>query len=287
MKKFVAITLALIICLSAVSSLAYVNGDVIGYACYTDIVAKINGYELESYNVDGYTYIIATDLRNYGFDVIWDESARTVTINRSTKYVTAAPDFNHAFVPQSMVGQKSYDLLYTDITTFVNGFEVPSYNINGRTIIRFDTLSEFGSSIWHPEQKTVSIYVGNLAGKISDAGKLAAKKTFIAKAKSIKINQEYLGGSATMNSGIYSATRNIYTDWNNLVYEMYAYLGTVMPANDFERLEKDQQLWASKKDAAMNAEQGAKGDVAAFSVGSYYLEDRCYYLTSLIDADVN
>ena len=253
MKKFVAITLALIICLSAVSSLAYVNGDVIGYACYTDIVAKINGYELESYNVDGYTYIIATDLRNYGFDVIWDESARTVAINRSTKYVTAAPDFNHAFVPQSMVGQKSYDLLYTDITTFVNGFEVPSYNINGRTIIRFDTLSEFGSSIWYPEQKTV----GNLAGKISDAGKLAAKKTFIAKAKSIRINQEYMGGSATMNSGIYSATRNIYTDWNNLVYEMYAYLGTVMPANDFERLEKDQQLWAAKKDAAMKAEQGA------------------------------
>ncbi len=286
MKKIIAITLALIICLSGMSALAYENGDVIGYACYTDIVAKINGYELESYNVDGYTYIIAQELRNYGFDVIWDESTRTVIIKRSMTYVTTAPDYNHAFVPQSMVGQKSYDLLYTDITTYVNGFKVPSYNINGRTIIRFDTLAEYGSSIWIPEQKTVSIYIGNLANKNPDPNKFTAKSNFISKAKSIKTNEGYMNNSAALHSGRYFATHNIYAEWSALVDEMYAYLGTIMPAADYEQLKIDQQLWASKKDAAMKAELDVNGDTASYAVGNYYMADRCYYLTSLIDADV-
>ena len=287
MKKIIAITLAFVICMCSMNCFAYTNGDVIGYACYTDIVAKINGYELESYNVDGYTYIIAQDLRNYGFDVIWDENARTVSIKRSNKFITSAPDHNNAFVPQSIVGQKSYDLLYTDIKTYVNGLLVPSYNINGRTIIQLDSVAEFGNAIWRPEQKTVSIFVGNLASKISDPDKLASKRTFMSKAKSIKINEEYIGNSATKNSGAYFAIMNVYSDWNKLVDEMYAYLGKCMPANDFERLSQDQQAWMLKKDAAMKAELDINGEAASYATGNIYMEDRCYYLTSLIDADVN
>lgn len=286
MKKIIATLLALIICMGGASAFAYENGEVIGHACYTDIMAKINGYELESYNVDGATYIIARDLMHYGFDVKWDADARTVTINRSTKYITTAPDYKRAFVPQSKVGEKSFDLLHTDIVTYVKGFPVQSYNINGHTIIPFDSVAEYGGAIWIPEQKTVSIYVGNLTKRTPDANKIIAKRNFIIRARSIKTNEGFMNSSAAIYSGRYFATHNTYTDWNKLAEDMFEYLGTIMPAEDYEQLKADQQLWIEKRDAAMEEARLESGDAARYGIGNLYTSDRCYYLTSLIDADV-
>lgn len=45
---------------------------IIGSVLTTDIKAYINGLEIPSYNVDGNMVIIGSDLRSYGFNVVYE-----------------------------------------------------------------------------------------------------------------------------------------------------------------------------------------------------------------------
>lgn len=123
----------------------YRVGDVIGSALKTDIVASVNGHQIPSYNVDGYTYIVAEDLRYYGFSVIYDNASRSLSISRDYSQSWVSKNYTKPYVSPNQVGIKEHNLLYTDITTYLDGNYTPSYNINGQTIIRFDSLGAYGN----------------------------------------------------------------------------------------------------------------------------------------------
>ena len=57
------------------------------------------------------------------------------------------------------IGEKLTETVPTDIVTYVNGREVPSYNIDGRTVIYIDSLSVFGNISWDGGARTISEYV--------------------------------------------------------------------------------------------------------------------------------
>ena len=70
MKKKFSLALVIVMILTCVINVSAARvGDVINKTVYTDIVAKINGHDIASFNIDGYTVIVAEDLRNYGFNV--------------------------------------------------------------------------------------------------------------------------------------------------------------------------------------------------------------------------
>ncbi len=144
-RKLLA-ALMLVVCSSAlaVPVSAYKIGDVIGRALYTDIIASINDYNIASYNINNYTAVVAEDLRNYGFDVIWLDEERALYIDRAATNKVDSTYIAPA-VPASLVGKKAQNVLYTDIKTYINGAEVTSYNINGKTIVFFEDLSVFGN----------------------------------------------------------------------------------------------------------------------------------------------
>ena len=135
------------------NSFAYANpdgsftkvGEVIGSALKTDIVATINGHHIPSYNVEGRTYIVAEDLRYYGFSVNYDHNARSLSITRDSSQSWVSKSYTKPYVDPGEVGIKEHDLLYTDIVTYLDGVVTPSYNINGQTIIRFNSLSVYGT----------------------------------------------------------------------------------------------------------------------------------------------
>ncbi len=56
-------------------------GDVAGSYYHTDIVTYFDSIAVESYNIGGTTVIVATDLKQFGYDVIWDAENRKVYIN--------------------------------------------------------------------------------------------------------------------------------------------------------------------------------------------------------------
>ena len=142
-------------------------GDVVGYAQPTDIVALINGYQLESYNVNGLTYIVAEDLRYYGFDVYFDSASRTLSITRNYNVTAIDPQRTNPnfWAPAST---KKTNILYTDIVTYVNNEYVASSNINGKTIINFNELARFGSVNYDNSRREITLTLDGVESNVID-----------------------------------------------------------------------------------------------------------------------
>lgn len=65
-------------CFSVYAYTPSINGKVMSI----DIIAYINNTPLKSYNVQDKTFVIAEDLKRYGFDVTWNEKDRSLTVTR-------------------------------------------------------------------------------------------------------------------------------------------------------------------------------------------------------------
>ncbi len=157
MKKFISIVLIIsLLCIGAISVSAAKIGDIVNATVYTDIVAKINGNDIASYNVDGYTVVVAEDLRGYGFDVVWNDADRTLRISKNVAKPSITSNYVAPKIQTNKIGEKAFDVLYSDIKTYIDGQLVTSYNIDGRTVIYFNDLSCFGNVSYDDGTRTLS-----------------------------------------------------------------------------------------------------------------------------------
>jgi len=160
MKKFASILIITVLCcvlFGVVSSASVRLGD----AIYTDIVTYINHVPIESYNFNGRTLIAAEDLKNFGFDVKWNEYKRTLTITRNksrndiTESVVYCPD-------ESEIGTKAFTVTTTDVRVFSGRYEFSAYGgIDGYTLIDINDLNcmDKVSVVWVPETRALKIWV--------------------------------------------------------------------------------------------------------------------------------
>ena len=158
-KNLIGILLVIFLLLGQATGAYAALGDIEAYTTYTDICAYINHYIIESYNINGYTVVIAEDLANYGFDVIWDGDLRRLNITRNYNTNNITPYSIPYETAPNMVGKQALPVLSTDIKTFVNGVEAKSYNVDGRTVVDFESLSAFGPVQWNPELRNIKLWV--------------------------------------------------------------------------------------------------------------------------------
>jgi len=168
LKKIIFLALASLLCLSlAVPALA-ASPKIINYSLYTEIVAKINGHVIRSYNIDGYTAIVAEDLRGYGFYAMWNPTERTLNVMRATNddgslqlpYKWSEYDPGKLTHP---IGSRAFPIYATDIKTYVAGSEVSAFNIDGETLIWIEDLAPFGNVVWHEKERYIELTLGNPA----------------------------------------------------------------------------------------------------------------------------
>ena len=142
MKKIICLILALVL----ISCSAYAfESDVRIYK--TDIRAFVDSRLINSFNINGWTGIVAEDLSAFGFTVIWDAQRRTLEVgDRDFLYPgqVSYPKLNE------------YKVYKTDIKTYVCGEEVTAFNIGGYTVIFIDELMRYGDVIWDPDARTIS-----------------------------------------------------------------------------------------------------------------------------------
>ena len=163
MKRIITIFILISIILTTLVptiSLAGI-GDIIGYAKYTDISAYINHYPISSYNINDYTAIVAEDLQNYGFDVVWDANARTLSVTRRDTATEIVPS-GDIYKYSSVAGRDSVPYVKTDIKTYIDGNVVESFNINGQTCIYMDSLATYGEVVWVPEIRAIKLWIEGL-----------------------------------------------------------------------------------------------------------------------------
>ena len=135
------------------------DNGVIGSVVTTDIKAYINGAEIPAYNVDGNMIIIGADLRSYGFDVVYDNTARTSSVSLSADGGTWNPIvITNNDNPE--IGTEVMSVYETDITMIVNGTPVTGYNVDGRMAFRFAELAVFGAYYYDNENRSTNLRIG-------------------------------------------------------------------------------------------------------------------------------
>ena len=161
MKKSISYILIIISVLTVFLSDAFALGEIRGNVYGTDIVTYIYDCPVTSYNIGGKTCIDAEILNwYYGFDVYWYSDQRKLTIDDKGGRFASGQAASGELVEKvsSKTGEVVGNYFETDIVTLLNGKEITSYNIGGRTVILAEEMSDFGYEvIWDENLRTLSI----------------------------------------------------------------------------------------------------------------------------------
>ena len=158
MKKFIFILL--ILTLSALGVYA-APGDVVGEIHSTDILAYINGRQINSYNIGGKTVVLAEELcdnntgANYGFICDYDNDSRTLALTSTFTEGNVSPKIN-----RGTVGSVLGNVYETDIKVIFNSHEIKGYNIGGQTAVCIEDLGAYSEGE-HNAQYGYSKYLCN------------------------------------------------------------------------------------------------------------------------------
>jgi uncharacterized protein YkwD len=155
-KKIIAAFLALVLTIPLMSTaiLAGPVGTIAGYVLNTDIRVYLNEMPIEGFNINGETFVRAEDLPPHGFVVAWNGAARSISISQGP--MAGEP---RRFPPNTQpIGSIAFPYFYTDITAFIDGQPVTSFNIGGYTAVRISDIARaFGNSHWDGENRVVSV----------------------------------------------------------------------------------------------------------------------------------
>ena len=157
MKKII-LAIAAFAALSISASAAEVTGSILS----TDIGTLIDGAPCKTYNVDGRTFVIAEDLRGYGFDVVYDDSIRRLTITQnpySERTILSKEEINIE-KDSITVGQWLGDMFATDITVYLGDEQIEGYAIDGKMVIPVRALESYAYVEFDSSDKLV--YVNGL-----------------------------------------------------------------------------------------------------------------------------
>lgn len=161
MKKLLSLLLILttLFCTILTPTTNAAVGDVVAQALHTDIVAYINHYAIPSYIVNGQSCVVAEDLRNFGFDVVFNNDTRTLMITRNSKifYVREMTVDKSA-----ATGEFFSNIVESDIKVYANQKQLPSYSLNGYTMVPIEELTVFGEVSWVPEERAIKLWVDGL-----------------------------------------------------------------------------------------------------------------------------
>lgn len=141
MKKngFAVVTAAVVLLCAMLVLGVSAEDKKIGDVYSTDILAKVDGHVIPSYNIGGYTCICIEDLQYYGFDVVWNAEERTISATSSERALNYA---HYAKTERGKGGELAGAIYETNIRAFVNGQSVKSYNIGGYTCVCIEDLGD-------------------------------------------------------------------------------------------------------------------------------------------------
>lgn len=167
MKKVISLLIIFVLLISCLGTTGFAAREYyVGDAIYTDIITYINHFPIPSYNVNGYTMIVAEDLRNYGFDVLWDKYNRTLRIFRNSD--VTVPNALETYLPYSnQLGTKEMSVYDADIRTYINDYELEIAGfegISGQTMIYVGDLTAIDGITmdWVGYQRAVKIWVDGM-----------------------------------------------------------------------------------------------------------------------------
>ncbi len=161
MKRVFLFILSFVIVISSFVTYCFAAGEVAGNVYGSDIVTYIYNCPVTSYNIGGKTCIDAEILNwYYGFDVYWLADERKLTIDDKGGRFASGQAASGELVEKSSAkaGEIVGNYYHTDIVTYLNGKEITSYNIGGRTVILAEEMADHGYDvIWSEIERKLLI----------------------------------------------------------------------------------------------------------------------------------
>lgn len=122
---------------------------------------------------------------------------------------------------------------------------------------------------------------------VNDSGTEGMKDYFLERAREIETFSDSWAETAMTQAEINAGASEEYARWDALINEIYQYLKSTLPENQFNALKQEQIVWVEEKEAAMDAAAdewaGGSGEtMARASAGSEYTQSRCYELIEMI-----
>ena len=122
----------------------------------SDYRAFIDYTPIDSYVIDGYTYIDAEELVNYGFDVNYNSDTHCININR-IRYAT--PSYSKEQWEKSTKEKRMSKIEDTAIRVYLNGEEIDCFYTDNKILIMIDNLVKCGEFNWSSWEKTVYVTI--------------------------------------------------------------------------------------------------------------------------------
>ena len=208
MKKtrFTAFFLAALFALTVLpsNSISAVRvGDPIGNVLHTNVRTYINGHRIPSYNIGGWMVVDTEHLMRYGFDVVFNAAAQTLTITRNP---------NRAFNPitnfdelAGVPGTVAFNHLHTEIRALINGIPVRSFNVKGYLMVLFEDLRDvgnFGTIVWDSARDELRLTLVNPVSPVIDVTRVTLDRisATIAVGRSIELTAAVVPANATDRS---------------------------------------------------------------------------------------
>jgi|GEM_PF-4006078 len=123
-------------------------------------------------------------------------------------------------------------------------------------------------------------------GKTDNRGK--KQQEFLSTAEEISDYEDNAWDTAQSQADFNSVAYNVYTKWDNLLNEVYQYLKTILPEDEFKQLRQDELDWIDRKEAAMDEagsewEGGTGETMVYYGEGAEWTRERCYELIYMIE----
>ncbi len=242
MKK-TAIILAAAAVFGGTSAYAAV-GDIIEPIYSTDILTYMDGVPIQGYNIGGETMIALEDLADYGYTVAYDDSVRTLIVNKTHE---PAEDFAPQ-IERGTVGEIVGYTYETDISAVLNGTHADTVAIDGKlaasvedlgTNIIMDSVCKIPYSryflTYTYDDDVRCLYLSNLSdGTFSYEEQIAAIYNYadthegtIRNINRIQMEDVDIVTFEKLNSGQYAADYLIFFYHNGLFINMSEILGVV------------------------------------------------------------
>ncbi|MGN0182812.1 MAG: hypothetical protein ACI4DP_10465 [Candidatus Ornithomonoglobus sp.] len=140
MKKKLSLVAALTLTASMFSAVAASAATPNAY--YNGVRTFINNNPIQSYTINNHTVVSTSDIKDYGFRVVWDENARAVYISKDAAKDAWHPERHSGAVVnyKAYAGDVAFTTVPSDIKVYVNAQLVDSYNTGVLTYINLADL---------------------------------------------------------------------------------------------------------------------------------------------------
>ncbi len=117
--------------------------------------------------------------------------------------------------------------------------------------------------------------------------KVLKKEEYLKTAESIQQYSDMYLDTASNQNEINKQSGEVFRKWDVLLNDIYQYLKTIMPEDEFSVLQKSELDWIVEKEQAIDEagaewEGGSGEPMARNYTGIRYTKDRCFYLIDLI-----